>query len=1015
MSEDFVFRGRVADVDPELHDLFERERVRQEKTVILIPSESMAPDAVEEAMGSKFGNIYAEGYPRESSRKQTEEEILDVEKELALYRRNSDPRYYKGVEYADVLEALARRRAAELFAANGVTADQLYVNVQTLSGGPANSALYSAVLKPGDTIMGLKLADGGHLSHGAPVNRSGSIYKSISYIVDAETERFDYEAIEKMALEIQPDLIVAGFSAYPLVIDWQRFRVIADKVGAHLHADIAHISGLVAAGVHPSPIGVADSVMTTTHKSLCGPRGAMLLTHRADIGRKIDKAVFPGEQGGGHFNTIGALAVALKLALTPQFKSLQHQIVANASRLAQKLQEHGLRVVAGKSENHLLLIDCTTVKNENGVGLDGDSAARILDVAGIVTNRNTIPGDRSALTPSGVRIGTVWITQLGFKEKEIDQLAEAIAVLLNNSVPVEYPGRIRRRTRRAKVAYHALKRARELVRQMTKQPVETAESEAHTLQVRGNVAQAFLDGALTTDVNMLNIGESGSSAVIVDENATYPLTIERAAADRYLLRAADGAAAAAVKLWLQDLSDGYVFIDDPYIKLPGPVTVEHVTDADLPIPAVDAVINHEKLFFVGQSSVNSSEERTSKPEFAWQEPAQSELRRTHLYHTHVASGAKMVDFAGYDMPVWYSSVGEEHAAVRNGAALFDVSHMGVFSSSGSQAHSFLNAVTANDLTRLGVGKSMYTYLLDPAGGVIDDLMIYRMGTQEFILVVNASNLEKDWAWLNAVNNREVRIDPSRPWLTMPYTCDLKDLRKSDERTIIALQGPKAGVVLAEALGEPFAAAAKMKWATQSQIEGFIVSRTGYTGEKMAFELLVPADQLVTTWEKLIAAGATPAGLAARDSTRTEAGLPLYGHELAGKHNIDPDTATFGQYIKPWKPFFIGRKGYLKQYETHQNTIVRFTMDDKGVRRPVQGDPIIDKRGKVVGVVTSCAIDSDGSLTGMALVPMSYRKPGSPMFIYQLGGGVKPVKGPAEIKVGSRLPKPDTATVRKRFM
>ncbi|MCB0032743.1 MAG: hypothetical protein KDE51_01890, partial [Anaerolineales bacterium] len=344
MSNDFVFRGRIADLDPELHELLEREKTRQEKTIILIPSESAAPEAVEEAMSSKFGNVYAEGYPRESSRQQTEAEITDFEKELALYRRNSDPRYYKGVEYADVLEALARRRAAELFAANGVSPDNLYVNVQPLSGGPANSAVYTALLKPGDTIMGLKLADGGHLSHGAPVNRSGIVYNSVSYLVDPQTEQLDYDAIEKQALEVKPKIIVAGFSAYPLIIDWQRFRAIADKVGAYFHADIAHISGLVAAGVHPSPIGIADTVMTTTHKSLCGPRGAMIMTHRKDLAGKIDRAVFPGEQGGGHFNTIGALAMALKLAQSDQFKQLQQQIVENAARLAEKLAERGLRI-----------------------------------------------------------------------------------------------------------------------------------------------------------------------------------------------------------------------------------------------------------------------------------------------------------------------------------------------------------------------------------------------------------------------------------------------------------------------------------------------------------------------------------------------------------------------------------------------------------------------------------------------------------------------------------------------
>lgn len=350
MTTDFLFTGSVAALDPDLQRLLDREDQRQDETLILIPSESMAPDAVREAMSSRFGNIYAEGYPRPESRRQKEADIMDIEAELAYYRRYSDPRYYKGVEIADLLEALARRRAAELFAANGISPDNLYVNVQTLSGAPANSAVYSALLNPGDTIMGLNLNDGGHLSHGSAVNRSGKVYKSVPYFVDPQTELLNYEAIRELAMQARPQIIVAGYSAYPAIVDWAKFRAIATEVGAYLLADISHISGLVASGVHPSPIGIADVVMTTTHKSLCGPRGAMLITHNRALAGKLDRAVFPGEQGGPHLNSIAALAIALKLAKTDTFKELQQRIVANAARFAAKLQEHGIRVVSGKSE-----------------------------------------------------------------------------------------------------------------------------------------------------------------------------------------------------------------------------------------------------------------------------------------------------------------------------------------------------------------------------------------------------------------------------------------------------------------------------------------------------------------------------------------------------------------------------------------------------------------------------------------------------------------------------------------
>ncbi len=465
MSKDFIFRGSLSQTDPELEHLLNRETERQNSTITLIASESEAPQAVRDAMSSTFGNIYAEGYPREAGRRHTEERILDVDMELALYRRNSDPRYYKGVEYADVLEALTRRRAAELFAANGVSASQLYVNVQPLSGAPANSAVYTALLQPGDTIMGLNLNDGGHLSHGSRVNRSGKIYKSLPYFVNPDTDELDYDAIEALAIAGKPQIIVAGFSAYCKIVDWQRFRAIADKVKAYLLADISHISGLVAAGVHPSPIGIADVVMTTTHKSLCGPRGAMLLTHKPLLAQKIDSAVFPGEQGGPHLNTMAALAVALKLANTDTFRELQQRIVDNAQRLSAKLEETGIRTVGGPPENHTLLVDTKSVTLGNST-LTGDMAARILDVAGIVVNRNTIPGDKGALNPTGLRLGTVWISQLGFGEAEVDLLAEAIAGTLKACQPFSYRLLGGKVDRQAKVDPIALNSARDVVRQL---------------------------------------------------------------------------------------------------------------------------------------------------------------------------------------------------------------------------------------------------------------------------------------------------------------------------------------------------------------------------------------------------------------------------------------------------------------------------------------------------------------------------------------------------------------------
>ena len=321
----------------------------------------------------------------------------DYDERLAHYRRYADPRYYKGVEYADVVESLARRRCAEVFATPAYPAERLFVNVQPLSGAPANNAVYTALLNPGDTIMGMNLLHGGHLTHGSSVNRSGKLYKVVHYNVDPQTEHINYDTVEALAVEHKPKIIIAGYSSYSWVPDWQRFRAIADAVGAILLADISHIAGLVAAGAVPSPVGHAHVITFTTHKTLTGPRGACIITTDAALTRKIDRAVFPGEQGGPHVHAFAALATTFKLAQTEQFKQLQRQIIKNCQALNDRLTERGLRVVYGGSDTHLTNLDCKTMVGPDGTPLSGDMAARILDIAGLVTNRNTIPGDKTAM------------------------------------------------------------------------------------------------------------------------------------------------------------------------------------------------------------------------------------------------------------------------------------------------------------------------------------------------------------------------------------------------------------------------------------------------------------------------------------------------------------------------------------------------------------------------------------------------------------------------------------------
>ncbi|MEI7847687.1 MAG: serine hydroxymethyltransferase, partial [Chloroflexota bacterium] len=444
---DFIFRGTLADLDPEVYELTQIEAERQARKLILIASESQAPIAVREAMGSAFQNIYSEGYPSDEMRKMSEADILDYPNRLADYRRYSDPRYYKGVEYADVVESLAIRRCAEAFAANGVSADKIFVNVQALSGAPANNAVYQALMNLGDTVLGMNLLHGGHLSHGSSVNRSGKWFKAVHYNVN-ENEKIDYDKVRALALENKPKLIIAGYSSYSWVPDWKKFREIADEVGAYLLTDISHIGGLVAAGVVPSPIGYAHVIMSTTHKSLDGPRGAILMTTDAAIAKKIDKAVFPGEQGGPHVHIFAALALTFKLAKTEQFKSLQAQTLKNAAAMADQFMKRGLRVTFGGTDTHLVNVDCTSVKGSDGTSLSGDQASRILDRVGIVVNRNTIPGDKNSADPSGIRLGTPWITQRGFDETKTrtltDIMADVLLACAPHSVDTVHKGKVRR-------------------------------------------------------------------------------------------------------------------------------------------------------------------------------------------------------------------------------------------------------------------------------------------------------------------------------------------------------------------------------------------------------------------------------------------------------------------------------------------------------------------------------------------------------------------------------------------
>nr|WP_280985342.1 serine hydroxymethyltransferase [Ilyobacter polytropus] len=386
--------SNLNNIDPEIYDVVLKEEDRQEYGLELIASENFVSKAVMETTGSVLTNKYAEGYP--------------------------DKRYYGGCQFVDVAEKLAIERAKQLFGAE-------YVNVQAHSGSQANMAVYKSLINIGDTILGMKLDHGGHLTHGMHVNFSGKDYKVVSYSVKKDDELIDYEEVRKLALESKPKIIIAGASAYPRIIDFKKFRDIADEVGAYLMVDMAHIAGLIVAGEHPNPVEYAHVVTTTTHKTLRGPRGGMILTNDENIAKKVNKTIFPGIQGGPLMHIIAAKAVAFKEALQPEFKDYQIQVVKNAKVLADALQKGGLRIVSGGTDNHMMLVDLTPK------GLTGKAVEEGLGKAHITVNKNGIPYDtQKPMITSGIRIGTPALTTRGMKEEEMKKVASFILAVVDN-------------------------------------------------------------------------------------------------------------------------------------------------------------------------------------------------------------------------------------------------------------------------------------------------------------------------------------------------------------------------------------------------------------------------------------------------------------------------------------------------------------------------------------------------------------------------------------------------------
>jgi glycine hydroxymethyltransferase len=532
----------------------------------------------------------------------------------------------------------------------------------------------------------------------------------------------------------------------------------------------------------------------------------------------------------------------------------------------------------------------------------------------------------------------------------------------------------------------------------------------------------FTNYVFSNDLEVLSPGESQNTRMVTS-SGTVDCILTCVNSDFYRL-SVPGKQSGLAAAWLRDLSDGYISFDNDLTRrIPGPVIVTE-TNVEAVTSASGDAVSEKKPYFIGIKEGQGE----ALPDFVWNEAESETLRRTPLYEVHQNLGAKIIPFAGWEMPVWYTSVVEEHHATRQAAGLFDVAHMGVYQAEGPDASLFLDSVCGNDIAGLGVGESCYTHFLDPDANVIDDTLVYRRSEERYLVVVNASNDDKDWAWLNAVKDGAVKVDNERPWSrAFGRNCTLRNLRDrsagEDMRVDIALQGVKSrDILLSLGVDGPTRRqimALKRTELCDARVGDFdlVVSRTGYTGERMAFELFVHPDRAVDLWNALMKAGEPlglkPCGLGARDSLRTEAGLPLYGHEMGGVLNLGVAEAGFGVYVKTYKPWFIGRSAFLQREQKRKVVVARFRFVEKGVRMAHLGDPVLEPKGRVVGTVTSCAIDKEGYLTGQAVIDMKYAQEGTPVLIYQ--GAPKAIaKAPADLNTGDRFTLPSPATIASRF-
>jgi len=1050
------------------------EELRQQQELVLIPSESICFPEAAEVVSSSFGNLYAEGQPHLRLSRVPQELARDPALFAAWYARLSDGRFYRGCREADRVELLAKGNIAEAFARlkGSPAKETIHVNVQGLSGAAANLSVYEALLKDGETLMGLDLCHGGHLSHGSPFNVSGRRFKVVSYGIDekaaGDARKLDYNRIRELAKQHLPKILIGGGSAYPWDFDWAALRSIADECGALLMADIAHLAGMIVGGVLNNPLPHVDIVTFTTHKTLCGPRGAAILTTCAERAKKIDNAVFPGLQGGPHVNSIAGIARLFEIinAQTEGFATLQRRIVDNSKVLADALVAEGFALEYGGTNIHLCLVDLKAKSGPGGGKLDGETASRLLENAGIICNKNTLPGDGNSSKASGLRFGTPWLTQRGIPPGQLKELAKAIASLLKATHPFRIYVPSGDERCRARVAFPALQHARQvaagIAASLPYPPTESTSSASATqalplpigdrfaLSVRGEKARLMLEQALSCDVLSLKVDQMVQGYVlrpdgsVLDDVGVMFLGSNPNPALAPNVEEVFGVFPHAkcveeTREWLQALSDGYVLLDanDPYIKVEGPVAIEvrpvaALTDAQrgqlqklsTPQGPLDPrLIERKKVFFVGQNALPKLPSAAPKTQFV---PADytGALRKTVLHGWHAAAGAKMAPFANWEMPIEYpgSGIFAEHAAVRAHAGIFDVSHMTVLEFSGPQAMAFLDAVLANSASRLAPGEAQYSYLLGPDGIAFDDVYAYRLEIEKFLVVVNAGNTERDLAWLRALNAGEALPMPDYPERRVPGPVTIRNLRDAgeDSRLDLAFQGPATLPLLIELAGSD-AERARLRRSKLNDIFALNVGgipvlscRTGYTGEELGFELLVHPDRTQELWELLLSKGKSrgvlACGLGARDSLRVEAGFPLFGHELEGSEKLSLTEADYGFVPRVHVPFYVGRSAYLKRVSPRPKRLLR--LKGQGRRSVRGGQAILDAQGKPVGVVTSFAFsDPSFNFNVLAAVNAKFNPPvGSAVRAYRTAPdqvtGVLDEGKLVDLTVAPRFPTPE---------